>query len=319
MKTKQRKVGIVGCGKVGMSYAFSLMHSGICDKLILIDIDRRRAWAEAEDLRHGLCHLGRITEVTAGDYHDLRDADIVLITAGVAQKEGEDRMALLERNAAVFEEVVGNIKDSGFGGIYLVATNPVDIMTRLCHDLSGADSRRVIGSGTILDSARLRVILSRFFAVDPKNVHAYVLGEHGESEFVPFSQASVGTKGIIDICREDPLRFPASYLEEAAKQTVNAAAEIIAAKGATCYGIATALGKLTDAILCDEQSIFTLSCRLNGEYGIEWVYIGVPCVVTREGVREIVTLSLDREEHELLLRSADYLDKMYQSLCPKPV
>lgn len=315
----ERKIGVIGCGRVGMSYAFSLLHSGICDKLVLIDTDQRRVWAEAEDLRHGLSYLGRITEVWAGDYQDLHDANIVLITAGAAQKEGEDRMALLHRNADILTEIVGRIVQSGFRGIYLIATNPVDIMTRLCAELSGADPRRVIGSGTMLDTARLRFLLSTFFAVDPKNVHAYVLGEHGESEFVPFSQARIGTKEVLTICREDPSRFPISYLTQVEQRTVDAAGEIIAAKGATCYGIATALVKLTDAILSDEQSIFTLSCRLSGEYGIQDVYLGVPAIVTRSGIRETVTLTLREDELTKLKRSAAYLDSMYHRLAPSQV
>ena len=315
----ERKIGIVGCGQVGMSYAFSLVHSGICDTLVLIDLDRRRIRAEAEDLRHGLCYLGRTTVIISGEYNDLRDADLVLIAAGAAQKPGEDRMALLQRNADIISEIVENTVKSGFGGIYLVATNPVDIMARLVKEQSGVPSHRVIGSGTMLDTARLRVLLSDFFAVDPKNVHAYVLGEHGESEFIPFSQASIGTKDLLTICREDPLRFPESYLLEVQKKTVNAAGEIIAAKGATCYGIATALVKLTDAILSNEQSIFTLSCELNGEYGIHNVYIGVPAVVTREGIREIVTLSLSEDELQKLQKSADYLNRMYACVAPRYV
>jgi L-lactate dehydrogenase len=172
----------------------------------------------------------------------------------------------------------------------------------------------VIGSGTMLDTARLRALLGSFFAVDPKNVHAYVLGEHGESEFIPYSQASIGTKAILDVCRDHPDRFPVSYLAQVEQKTVAAAGEIIAAKGATCYGIATALAKLTDAVFSDDRSIFTLSCRLCGEYGIQDVYIGVPAVITRQGIREIIQLSLNDLELQKLKKSAAYLKHVYDRL-----
>ncbi|MBE6639410.1 MAG: L-lactate dehydrogenase [Ruminococcaceae bacterium] len=317
MRTNERKIGIVGCGQVGMSYAFSLIQNGICDKLVLIDIDRHRIEGEAADLSHSASFLGRTTEVFAGEYTDLSDADIVLIAAGANQKPGQDRMALLSKNTAIMEEVVLNIVHSGFQGIYLVVTNPVDIMAKLTLELSGAPHSRVIGSGTILDTGRLRYLLGNFFSVDPKNIHAYVLGEHGESEFVPWSQATVATKWVIDVCRQDPRRFPLTTLFETEAQTRNAAGEIIAAKGATYYGIALALCRLTDAILSNEQSIFTLSCYQNGEYGVKDVYIGVPAIVGKNGIREIVGLTLSEEEQSKFNRSAAYLDSMYHRLAPR--
>ena len=316
MINKQRKIGIIGCGQVGMSYAFTLLQNGLCDELVLIDPDRHRIEGEAEDLRHGLCFLDRVTHVYAGDYSDLGDADIVMIAAGAAQKPNEDRMALLERNSAILEEIIPKIVHSNFNGIYLIATNPVDIMARLTKTLSGAPNHRVIGSGTILDTGRLRYLMGSFFHVDPKNVHAYVLGEHGESEFIPFSQATVATKHVFDICRQNPMRFPLSGLAEMETQTRSAAGNIISAKGATCYGIATALGRLTDAIFCDDQSIFTVSCELHGEYNWENVYIGVPAIIGKNGVREIITLSLTEEEQEKFNRSAAYLNSMFGQICP---
>lgn len=317
MRISERKIGIVGCGQVGMSYAFSLVQSGICDKLVLIDIDRRRVEGEAEDLGHGACFLGRTVEVYAGDYADLSDADLVVITAGAAQEGKEDRMALLHRNQAIMEEVVLRTAESGFGGIYLVVTNPVDIMARLVRDLSGAPAHRVIGSGTILDTARLRYLLGQFFALDPKNIHAYVLGEHGDSEFVPWSGVDVASKWAFDICRQDPRRFPIEKMLACEALTRNAAYRIIEAKGSTCYGIATALIRLTDSIFANEQSIFTLSCAAAGAYGIDDVYIGLPAVVCREGIREIVTPTLSPEELQSLHQSAKYLDSMYQTICPR--
>ena len=319
MKTSKRKIALVGCGKVGMAFAYSVLQNGICDELVLIDTDVRRAAAEAEDLRHGLCFLSRVTNVYAGDYADLSDTDILLITAGVAQSPGEDRMALARRNTAVMEDVVDKIKQSAFRGIYLIATNPVDIMAQLVKDLSGAPAHRVIGSGTILDTARFRAMLGAFFQIDPKNLHAYVLGEHGETEFVPWSQVSVASKWAPEICRQHPLRFPISELLSYEAKTRRAAGELIEAKGATSYGIATALCRLCDAILSDDNSIFTLSCYLQGEYGCHNVYIGVPAVVGKNGVREIVTLDLTKEESERFRRCSCYLKSVYQDLKPSLV
>ena len=316
MRITQRKIGIVGCGQVGMSYAYALMQNAICDRLVLVDINEHRIKGEAADLSHGNCFLNRETEVYAGEYRDLGDADIVVIAAGANQKKGEDRMALLHRNQIIMEQVVFSVVKSGFHGIYIVATNPVDIMTRLVKRLSGAPCAHVIGSGTILDTGRLRYLLGNFFSVAAKNIHAYVLGEHGESEFVPWSQATVSSKRAMDICKQDPYRFPPDQLLEAEAKTRNAAGEIIAAKGATCYGIATALCRLTDAILSDEKSIFTLSCELNGEYGQSGVYIGVPAIVGKSGIREIVTLSLTQKEQEQFDRSAVYLDSVFETLAP---
>ena len=316
MKTKQRKVGIVGCGKVGMSYAFSLMHSGVCDQLVLIDKDKRRVWAEAEDLRHGLCHLGRTTEVWAGDFCDLKDADILVIAAGVAQREGEDRMALLQRNAAVFEEVVGNVKDSGFKGIYLIATNPVDIMTRLCHDLSGADSRRVIGSGTILDSARLRVILSRFFAVDPKNVHAYVLGEHGDSAFVPWSIANISNVPVCDY--KDAIQnggdYPDIDHEDVENYVRKSGATVIQRKGATFYAVSMSVCHLCKCLLSGIDTTLTVSTMLHGEYGIDDVCLSLLSIVGKHGATGKILLPLNDEEVKALHNSADCLKNIINNI-----
>lgn len=317
MRITERKIGIVGCGQVGMSYAFSLMQNAICDQLVLIDTNSRRIKGEAADLNHGNCFFNRETEVYAGEYSDLRDADIVVIAAGANQKQGEDRMTLLHENQVIMEQIVLSIAESGFHGIYIVATNPVDIMARLVKNLSGVPSQYVIGSGTILDTARLRYLLGEFFSVSAKNVHAYVLGEHGESEFVPFSQATVSSKSVMDICRQDPYRFPPHKLLEAEANTRNAAGEIIHAKGATCYGIATALCRLTDAIFSNEKSVFTVSCELNGEYGHHGVYIGVPAIVGKNGIREIITISLSPEEKERFDHSAEYLDNIYKTLAPR--
>ena len=201
MRFVNRKVALVGTGLVGMSYAYALLNQSVCDELALIDIDQQRAQGEAMDLNHGLAFSGSNMKIYAGGYQDCSDADIVAVCAGVAQKPGESRIDLLQRNTEVFQSIVGPVVASGFKGIFLVATNPVDVMAHVTQALSGFDDHRVLGTGTALDTARLRYLLGEYFSVDPRNVHAYVMGEHGDSEFVPWSQAMVATKPILDIFR----------------------------------------------------------------------------------------------------------------------
>ena len=291
-----KKVAIVGTGFVGMSFAYALLCDGACDEMVLIDINREKALGEAMDLNHGLAFAKTNMKITAGDYGDCADADIVVICAGVSQKPGEDRISLLQRNRAVFESIVAPVLESGFDGIFLVATNPVDIMTRVVHRLSGFPSRKVIGSGTTLDTARLRYLLGEYFTVDPKNVHAYVIGEHGDSEMTPWSQALVGTKPIREILAGQPEKYTAAALDEIAENVTKAAYKIIQAKSATYYGIGLALVRIVKAIFGGENSILTVSVRLDGEYGVQGVFAGVPCILGREGVREVLTLELENEE-----------------------
>lgn len=307
-----KKVAIVGTGFVGMSFAYALLCDGACDEMVLIDINREKALGEAMDLNHGLAFAKTNMKITAGDYGDCADADIVVICAGVSQKPGEDRISLLQRNRAVFESIVAPVLESGFDGIFLVATNPVDIMTRVVHRLSGFPSRKVIGSGTTLDTARLRYLLGEYFTVDPKNVHAYVIGEHGDSEMTPWSQALVGTKPIREILAGQPEKYTAAALDVIAENVTKAAYKIIQAKSATYYGIGLALVRIVKAIFGGENSILTVSVRLDGEYGVHDVFAGVPCILGREGVREVLTLELEKEELAKFQASCDLLDSIWK-------
>ena len=307
-----KKIAIVGTGFVGMSFAYALLCDGACDEMVLIDINREKALGEAMDLNHGLAFAKTNMKITAGDYGDCADADIVVICAGVSQKPGEDRISLLQRNRAVFESIVAPVLESGFDGIFLVATNPVDIMTRVVHRLSGFPSRKVIGSGTTLDTARLRYLLGEYFTVDPKNVHAYVIGEHGDSEMTPWSQALVGTKPIREILAGQPEKYTAAALDEIAENVTKAAYKIIQAKSATYYGIGLALVRIVKAIFGGENSILTVSVRLDGEYGVHDVFAGVPCILGREGVREVLTLELEKEELAKFQASCDLLDSIWR-------
>ena len=204
MVTDNRKVVLIGAGMVGMSYAYSLLNQNACDELALIDLDKKRAEGEAMDLNHGLAFSAANMKIYAGEYEDCKDADIVVICAGVAQKPGETRLALLKRNAKVFRSIIEPVTASGFDGIFLVATNPVDIMTKITYVLSGFNPRKILGTDTALDTARLRYLLGEYLRVDPRNIHAYVFGEHGDSEFVPWSQAQLATKSILQLCDENP-------------------------------------------------------------------------------------------------------------------
>ncbi len=312
--TENRKIVIIGCGFVGMSYAYAMVNRGACDELVLIDIDRKRAEGEAMDLNHGLAFASSNMKIKAGNYSDCFDADIVVIAAGVGQKPGETRISLLERNAKIFESIVNDTVRSGFQGIFLVATNPVDIMTNIVMKLSGFPKNKVIGTGTTLDTARLRFILGDYFGIDPRNVHAYVIGEHGDSEFVPWSQALITTKTITTVCTQHPDRFDFDEIKQIGDVVKDAAYRIIEAKKATYYGIGMALVRITKAILGDERSVLTVSSYLNGEYGINGVCIGVPCVVGRNGVTERIELSLSDEELKKLRDSADFLMKTSEQL-----
>lgn len=308
-----KKIAIVGTGFVGMSFAYALLCEGICDELVLLDINREKAVGEAMDLNHGLAFAKTNMKIYAGEYKDCHDADMVVICAGVSQKPGEDRISLLKRNQAVFESIISPILASGFQGIFLVATNPVDIMTRMVQHLSGFDSARVIGSGTTLDTARLRYLLGAYLSVDPKNVHAYVIGEHGDSEMVPWSQAMVGTKPIRDVIAEHAA-FSQDDLQNIALEVQRAAYRIIEAKGATYYGIGLSLVRIVKAVFGGENSILTVSAQLDIPDTLCGVYAGVPCILGRDGVREVLHLKLEADEKDDFLQSCQKLKAVWDEM-----
>ncbi len=307
----KHKVVIVGTGMVGMSCAYALLNQSVCNELVLIDINKERAAGEAMDLQHGLAFAPSSMKIYAGEYKDCYDADLVMIAAGVAQQPGESRLNLLQRNADVFMKIVPEVVRSGFDGIFLVATNPVDIMTRIVYDLSGFPAEKVIGSGTTLDTARLRYLIGQHFSLNPKNVHAYVMGEHGDSEFVPWSQAFLATKPILDIT-SDQKHF--DDMLKISEEVRHSAQVIIAAKKATYYGIGMALTRIISAIFDDENSVLTVSALLNGEYGQKNVYIGVPSILGRTGMRRILQLHLNSEELKLLEHSCETLQTSYREI-----
>lgn len=309
-----RKVVLIGTGMVGMSFAYACLNQNACDELVLIDINREKAIGEAMDLNHGLAFSHTAMRIYAGEYSDCKDADIVVICAGVNQKEGESRLELLSRNAQVFESIVTPVVNSGFNGIFLVATNPVDIMTRITYKMSGFDSKRVIGTGTTLDTARLRYLLGKYFHIDPRNMHAYVIGEHGDSEFVPWSQALIATKPLYDVITDNKDKFNFSELEKISTQVRTSAQQIIKAKQATYYGIGMAIVRIIRAIFQNENSVLTISSKMSNEYALKDVFIGNPCIINRTGVCSILELSLERDEAKKLRESAAILNESYSSL-----
>ena len=309
-----RKIVLIGTGMVGMSFASAALNQNACDELVLIDINRERAIGEAMDLNHGLAFSGTSMRIYAGDYNDCSDADIVVICAGVNQKEGESRLELLSRNAQVFESIIKPVVKSGFSGIFLVATNPVDIMTRITYQMSGFDGHKVIGTGTTLDTARLRYLLGKYFLIDPRNIHAYVIGEHGDSEFVPWSQALIATKPLFDVINDNKDKFKISQLDKIEHQVRTSAQEIIKAKSATYYGIGMAIVRIIKAIFQNENSVLTVSSQMCGAYGVTDTFIGNPCIINRLGISSILELSLERDEAKKLRESASLLSESYNSL-----
>ena len=312
-KADKRKIVLIGTGMVGMSYAYALLNQNLCDELVLIDINKKRAEGEAMDLNHGVAFSGGNMEIYAGEYTDCCNADLVVLTAGLPQKEGQNRLDLLKENRKIFERILQSVLENGFHGIFLVATNPVDIMTRIVYEISDFPPEKVIGTGTALDTARLRYLLGEKFMIDPRNMHAYVMGEHGDSEFVPWSQAMMATKPIFFFFVEtEGCHF--QELLELEEEVRMAAYKIIEAKKATYYGIGMAMARITKAIFGNEYSVLTVSAHLQGEYGENGIYIGIPCVVNRMGIQRIVELPLGSEEKQRLHSSCETLENTYREI-----
>ncbi|MFA9457053.1 L-lactate dehydrogenase [Halalkalibacter sp. AB-rgal2] len=303
---KLNRVALIGTGFVGSSYAFSLINQGIVDELILIDLNEEKAIGDVMDLNHGKVFAPQPTHVRFGTYEDCYNVDIVVICAGANQKPGETRLDLVEKNVNIFKSIVEQVMDSGFDGIFLVATNPVDILTYATWKFSGLPKERVIGSGTTLDTARLRFMLGEYFNVSPTNVHAYIIGEHGDSELPVYSLADIGGVPIMKMIKRHE-QYNIEDLLQLFENVRDAAYHIIRGKGATYYGIAMALVRITKAILNNENAILTVSAHLDGQYNEKDVYIGVPTIINREGIREIVELDLNEEESIAFHKSAHIL------------
>lgn len=299
----KNKVVLVGCGNVGMSYAYALLNQRTnVNELVLIDIDKDRVEGEVMDLNHCLAFAPSKIDIKAGEYSDCGDATLVVIAAGANQKPGETRMDLINKNSKIFKSIVTPIVESGFNGVFLVATNPLDVMTYLTWKYSGFETNKVFGTGTSLDTARLKYLVGSRLDVNPKSVHAYVIGEHGDSEFVPWSNADIALQDIEGFIEKDEL-------EEIEKEVKNAAYEIINKKGATYYGIGMTLAMITNAILEDENRVITVS-NYDSKNGI---YMGTPAVVGRSGIKQRIYINLTEEETKKLQNSVDIIKSAIES------
>ena len=304
----KRKLVLVGTGFVGMSMAYAILSQGASsgvNELVLIDVQKDKAIGEAMDLCHGLPCSSSHMKIKAGEYDECRDADIVVITAGLNQKPGQTRLELSEANAKIMKDITTQVVNSGFKGIFLIASNPVDLMTKVVQEVSQFPTCRIIGSGTALDTARLRFMVGEYLNVSNKNVHAYIMGEHGDSSFVPWEHVYVGCKKITDILEDAGKDM--SDLEKIHIEVRDAAYEIIEKKKATYYGIGLGLAKIVRTIMNNTNEILTVSAYLDGDYGQKDIYIGVPAIVNSDGARELLKLDLSPENQEKLNNSANIL------------
>lgn len=301
-----RKVAVVGAGRVGSTFAYALLLSGLVGEIVLVDIDRRRAEGEAMDLSHAM-PLSHTTRIWAGDYPDCAGADVIVIAAGTAQRPGETRLDLVKRNAAIFQTIIPRITASNQMGVLLVATNPVDVLSYVTWRVSGFPSRRVIGSGTVLDTARFRYLLGAHLGVDPRSVHAHIIGEHGDSEVPVWSLATVAGVRLSDYCSRGGLVLSPEAQGRVFHQTRDAAYEIIQRKGSTYYAVAVGLLRIVESILRDQHTVLAVSSLVPGYYGIEDVYLSLPALIDRGGVERVLHLPLSEQEIEALRHSATVL------------
>ena len=312
MDFKNSKVAIVGIGNVGATTAYSIISQGLCAEVVLIDVNKEKAYAEAMDLQQSIHFLNRNIKVTAGEYSDCKDADIVIITASAPMpKESNDRLKMLAPSIKIMTSIVNSVMASGFDGIFLIVSNPVDIMTYYVRKLSGLPAHRVIGSGTTVDSARLSCELGAMYDLDSKSVQAFVIGEHGDSEMVAWSSATIGGKKVEDVLADNATRTKDVTKDILLQKTIKAGWEIFNRKGNTCYGIAAATTAIAKSILFNENCIYPVTVELNGEYGVEKAFLSVPTIIDSTGAKEIVEIKLTDEELAGLQKSAQLLQAFY--------
>ena len=312
-EVNDRKVAIIGCGFVGSSSAFALMQSGLFSEMVLIDADVNRAEGEALDISHGL-PFAKPMKIYAGGYEDIADAAIVIVTAGAGQKPGETRLDLVKKNVEIFKSIIPEIAKQDFNGILLIVANPVDILTYVAAKLSKLPQGRVFGSGTVLDSARLKYLLGEHLDVDNRSVHAFIIGEHGDSEMAAWSSANVSGIPLNDFCEMRGYFKHEESMKKILEEVKNSAYEIIEKKHATYYGIAMSVRRICEAIIRDEKSILSVSSIQKGEYGIENVALSIPAIVGREGVEKVVPIKLSDTEKEELIKSANTLKNVLDTV-----
>ena len=312
-KTNLRKAAIIGCGFVGSSSAFSLMQSGLFSEIVLLDADHKRAEGEAMDISHGI-PFAKAMQIYAGNYDDLMDAAVIIITAGANQKPDETRLDLVHKNVTIFQSIIPEITKRNYQGILLIVSNPVDILTYTALKLSGFPENRVIGSGTVLDTARLKYQVGEHLSVDSRSVHAFIIGEHGDSEIAAWSSANVSGVPLETFCEMRGHFAHEEATEKIAETVKNMAYDIIARKRATYYGIAMSVKRICEAIVRDEKSILPVSSMMHGEYGIDGISLSMPAIVGKNGIETKVPISLDEEEKEKLMASANTLKEVLKTI-----
>jgi L-lactate dehydrogenase len=312
-KNSTKKVGLVGTGLVGTSFAYALMIRGVANELVLIDANTQKAEGEMMDLNHGLS-FAKPMKITTGAYRDLTGAHVVVVAAGAAQKPGESRLDLLARNAAIFRTIVPRIVQHNPHGIILIATNPVDILTYISLNESGLPPSKVIGSGTILDTSRFRFLLGQHYGVDTRSVHGYIVGEHGDSEIPLWSLANIGGARLQEYASLGNRRYDQAEMDKLFAAVRDAAYEIIRRKGATYYAIGLALVSIVEAILGDHRTVLSVSTLMTGQYGVQDICLSLPCVVGENGIEEVLTLTLSPEETNGFRASAEKLRATLRSL-----
>ena len=300
------RIAVVGAGNVGATFAYSVMLSGLASEIVLLDADKARAEGQAMDLDHAV-PFNQPVRVWAGGYEDCKGALVTMVSAGASQRPGESRMDLLKRNIAVFRDVIGEIAAVNPEGIILVATNPVDVLSYAAYKISGLSRRRVFGSGTILDTARFRTLLANHFDVDPRSLHAHIIGEHGDSEVPVWSLANIAGVRLADLGGEGWPKYEPKAMEEIFLKTRDAAYHIIERKGATYYAVASGLLRIVEAIVRDQSTVLSASSLLTGQYGLSNVCLSLPTVINRRGVARVLQLDLDEGERDKLTRSAEIL------------
>ena len=308
-----RKAAVIGCGFVGSSIAFSLIQRGLFSELVLIDANQDKAVGEAMDLSHGLPYIAAM-DVHAGGYDDLSDCALIVVTAGANQKPGQTRLELIGQNVSILNSIIPQITARPFEGILLIVSNPVDVLTYAAFRISGYPAHRVLGSGTVLDSARLRYLLGEHLKVDSRSIHAVIVGEHGDSELAVWSEANVSGLDLEDFCRIRGRALDKEEMDRLYREVRDSAYEIIRRKGATCYGIAMAVGRIAECIVRDEHGVLPISVVLEGEYGAEGLALSIPSIVGRNGLERIVNIPLSFGEQASLECSARQLKKVIDGL-----
>lgn len=308
-----RKAAVIGCGFVGSATAFTLMQSRLFSELVLLDVNMEKADGEAKDIAHGIPFAGQM-KIYAGTYDDAADAAIIIITAGANQKPGETRLDLVQKNTAIYQSIIPEIVKRDFGGILLIVSNPVDILTYVALKLSGLPENRVLGSGTVLDTARLKYALGEHLGVDSRSVHSFIIGEHGDSEIAAWSSTNVSGIPLNDFCEMRGHFNHDAAMDAIAEKVKNSAYEIISKKQATYYGIAMSVKRICECIVRNERSILPVSAMMHGEYGIEDITLSMPAIMGIGGVETHVPIALSEEEAEKLVESAKKLKEVAKGL-----